>query len=159
MSGISCPASCLEQPCNMICTSGHSLPRFFILGVRRACCAKHLVVHCCTCFSPVQPPTLSVPDMPSRTILLSSGFRSWPSRPSPWTHSYRIPWPPSGERCLNPRCPPCLLSPVSPLPVPFPPFGRFDGMALSWVLLQAWALPLRARRSSLGLCQCTCEGD
>ena len=145
VSGILCPASCLVRPYNVLCTSGHSLPRFFVPGVRRAHCAKHLVVHCRTCLPPVQLPTLSVLDMPSRTILLSSGFHSWPSRPSPWTHLYRIPWPPSGERYLNRRCPPCLLRPVSPLPVLFPSFGRFDGMALSRVLQQAWELPLRAQ--------------
>ena len=145
VSGVLCQAFCLVRPYNVLCTSGHSLPRFFVPGVRRAHCAKHLVVHCRTCLPPVPLLTLSVLDMPSRKILLSSGFHSWPSRPSPWTHSYRILWPPSGEHYLNRRCPPCLLPPVSPLPALFPPSGRFDGMALSRVLPLAWELPLRAQ--------------
>ena len=144
VSGVSCLASCLERPCNVLCTSGHSLPRFFILGVWHARCNKHLVVHCRTCLPPVQPPTLSVLDMPSGTILLSSGFCSWPSQPSPGMPSYRMPWPPSGERYLNLWCHPRLLSSVLPLPIPFPPFGRFDGMAPSVVLQLVWALPLHA---------------
>ena len=65
VSGVLCRASCLVRPYNVLCTSGHSLPRFFVPGVRRAHCAKHLVVHCRTCLPPVQLPTLSVLDMPS----------------------------------------------------------------------------------------------